>query len=97
MRPFWGRFVRHALAVGISLAIIGHLLGRAFLFAHKVYSGGAYAAENERVLWQTPLVMATFGILLTAALDLLIVFVRRPAQLPTTDSSSAESATAKAV
>ena len=70
MRPFWGRFLRHAAAVGISLAVIGHLLGRAFLFVHKVQSGGAYVAENERVLWQTPLVMATFGILLTGVLDL---------------------------
>ena len=97
MRPFWGRFVRNALAAGVSLAIIGHLLGRAFLFVQKVQSGGAYAVENERVLWQTPLVMATFGILLTAALDLLILFVRRPTQLPTTDSSPAESTSATTV
>ena len=88
MRPFWGRFLRHAVPVGISLAVIGHLLGRAFLFAHKVSSGGAYNVENERVLWQTPLVMATFGILLTAALDVLIVAVRRPAQAPATETPS---------
>jgi hypothetical protein len=97
MRPFWGRLLRHVLAVGVSLAIIGHLLGRAFLFAHKVYSGAAYNPENERVLWQTPLVMATFGILLTAALDFLIFFVRRPIQVPVTDPTSAESTTAKAL
>lgn len=92
MRPFWGRFLRHIVAVGVSLAIIGHLLGRAFLFVHKVYSGGAYNPENERVLWQTPLVMATFGILLTAVLDLLILFVRRPIQVPVTDPPSATTA-----
>ena len=85
MRPFWGRFVRHAIAVGVSLAIIGHLLGRAFLFAHRVYGGGAYNPENERVLWQTPLVMATFGILLTAVFDLLVLLLRRPGQVPATD------------
>ena len=90
MKPFWGRFVRHAVLVGISLAIIGYLLGRAFLFAHKVYAGGGYNPENERVLWQTPLVMATFGILLTAALDFLILFIRRPvnAQLPAPETPS---------
>ena len=32
--------------------------GRAFLFAHRMYGGGAYDPANERVLWQTPLVMA---------------------------------------
>ena len=90
MRPQWGRLLRHVLMTGIALAVIGHLLGRAFLFAHRVYSGGAYNPENERVLWQTPLVMATFGILLTAALDFLILFVRRPvnAQLPATETPS---------
>jgi hypothetical protein len=97
MRPFWGRFLRHAVAVGVSLAIIGHLLGRAFLFVHKVYSGTAYNSENERVLWQTPLVMAVFGILLTAALDFLILFIRRPVHGPVSDRPPAESTTAKAL
>ena len=90
MRPQWGRLLRHVLVTGIALAVIGHLLGRAFLFAHRVYGGGAHNPENERVLWQTPLVMATFGILLTAGLDLLFMFVRRPApaQVPVTDTPS---------
>ena len=88
MRPFWGHFLRHAVAVGISLAIIGYLLGRGFLFAHKVYGGAASGPENDRVLWQTPLVMATMGVLLTAVLDFLIVFIRRPVQLPATETPS---------
>jgi hypothetical protein len=79
MRPFWARFVRHAAFVGVSLAVIGYLLGKAFLMAHRVYSGGAYNPENERVLWQTPLVMAAMGIVLTAALELLTGMFRRPA------------------
>ena len=90
MRPHWGRLLRHVVVVGIALAIIGHLLGRAFLFAHRVYGGGAYNTENERVLWQTPLVMAVLGIVLTAGMDLLVMFVRRPvqSQVPVTDTPS---------
>jgi hypothetical protein len=79
MQPFWRRFARHAILVGISLAIIGYILGRGFLMAHRVFSGGAYNAENERVLWQTPLVMATLGILMTAVLDLLASAFRKRA------------------
>jgi hypothetical protein len=81
MQPFWTRVIRHAAWTGISLAVIGYLLGRAFLFAHKLYAGGAYNSENERVLWQTPLVMAGFGIALTVGLDLLFGFIRRPVQV----------------
>ena len=90
MRPQWGKLVRHVIYVGISLAIIGHLLGRAFLFTHKVYSGGAYNADNESVLWRTPLVMASLGITMTAGFDLLVMFLRRPVQtqIPITDSPS---------
>jgi uncharacterized membrane protein YhhN len=79
MQSFWGRFVRHALTVGIVLAILGYLLGRAFLIAHRMYSGGAYNPENERVLWQTPIVMAGIGIAMTFGLDLLIQLIRKPA------------------
>lgn len=88
MKPLWGRLLRHAVIAGITLAIVGHVLGRAFLFAHKMYSGGAYNPENERVLWQTPLVMAAIGIVLTAGMDLLIAFVRRPVRVPVTDTPS---------
>jgi hypothetical protein len=87
MRPSWGRVGRHVAIVGISLAIVGYLLGRAFLFAHRVYGGGAYNPENERVLWQTPLVMAGLGIALTGSIDLFMLFLRRPVQLPVTDSA----------
>ena len=79
MRSFWGRFVRHALGVGIVLAIIGYVFGKAFLIAHRMYSGGAYNPDNERVLWQTPIVMAGFGIAMTFGLDLLFQLIRRPA------------------
>jgi hypothetical protein len=87
MRPSWGRVGQHVAIVGISLAIVGYLLGRAFLFAHRVYGGGAYDPENERVLWQTPMVMAGVGIGLTGAIDLLMLFLRRPVQLPVADSA----------
>lgn len=83
MRPFWNRFIRHALLVGIALAVIGYLLGKAFLVAHQMYSGGAYNPENERVLWQTPLTMATLGILMTAGIDLLTGMFRKPALVST--------------
>jgi hypothetical protein len=82
MRPLWGRLVRHAAISGISLAVIGYLLARGFLFAHRLYGGSAYNPENERVLWQTPAVMAGLGMAMTAALDLLFAFVRRPVPMP---------------
>lgn len=71
---------------GVALAIIGHLLGRGFLHAHRLYGGGAYNSENERVLWQTPLVMAAIGIMLTAAMDLLAHLARRPTKVTATDT-----------
>src|SRR3954467_4123016 len=82
MHSFWSRFVRHSLVVGISLAAFGVVLGKGFLMAHRVYAGGGYDAENERVLWQTPLVMAGFGIGLTAFLDLAIGAIRKPVPVP---------------
>jgi hypothetical protein len=89
MQPFWRRFARHAIFVGISLVIIGYILGRGFLMAHRIYSGGAYNAENERVLWQTPLVMATLGIIMTAVLDLLASAFRKraPVNVAATETS----------
>jgi hypothetical protein len=87
MRPFSARVARHAAWTGISLAIIGYLLARAFLFAHQLYGGNAYNPENERVLWQTPLVMAGFGIALTVGMDLLFGFLRRPIQVPAQPST----------
>lgn len=75
MSQFWKKTTRHLVIVGISLAIVGHLLGRAFLLAHETFAGGAYNPENERVLWQTPLVMALLGMGMTLITDL--VFGRR--------------------
>jgi hypothetical protein len=88
MRPIWGRILRHVAVTGIALAIVGHLLGRAFLVAQRVFGGGAADPENERVLWQTPLVMAGLGIALTIGMDLLVFFVRRPVQVSVTDTPS---------
>jgi hypothetical protein len=82
MRPLWGRLVRHAAVSGVSLAVIGYVLGRAFLFVQRLYGGGAYNEENGQVLWQTPLVMAGLGIALTAGMDLLMAFIRRPMPVP---------------
>jgi hypothetical protein len=90
MRPFWNRLLKHAVIVGIALAIIGYILGRGFLMAHRVYSGGAYNAENERVLWQTPLVMATLGIMMTVGLDFLTAAFRKRAPVNTAASDPIE-------
>jgi hypothetical protein len=84
MRPFWKQFVRNAVIVGVSLAVVGYVLGRAFLIAHRINSGGLYVPENERVLWQTPVVMAAFGIGLTSVLSLLGAMVRRPVPVAVT-------------
>ena len=78
MTPFWKKTTRHMAVVGVSLAIVGHLLGRAFLFAHEAYAGGAYNPENERVLWQTPLVMAVIGIAMTVGMDFIFGRRQRP-------------------
>jgi hypothetical protein len=79
MRPQWGQLLRRTAIVGVSLAVIGYLLGRGFLLAHRIYGGEAYNADNERVLWQTPLMMALLGMTLTAGLELLLGVCRRPA------------------
>ena len=88
MRPTWGRLLRHVALTGISLAVIGYLLGRAFLFAQRVYGGGAVDPANDRVLWQTPVAMAGLGMGLTAGVDLLMMFLRRPLPVPATDTPS---------
>ena len=91
MRPNWNRIVRHTVLVGVSLGVFGYFLGKAFLVAHRMYSGGAYNPDNERVLWQTPVVMATLGIVMTVGVDLLTGMFRRPvpvgATLPPSDPS----------
>ena len=86
MKPLWPRLLRHALMTGVALAIIGHLLARGFLHSHRLYGGGAYNPENERVLWQTPLVMAAIGIMLTAGMDVLVHLARRPTKMTPTDT-----------
>jgi len=82
MRPLRGRLICHVAVSGISLALIGYLLARAFLFVHRVYGGGAYNPENEQVLWRTPATLAGLGMALTAGTDLLLALVRRPTPLP---------------
>ena len=80
MRPYWMKLVRQCLITGVSLAVIGYLLGRGFLIAYRMNGGGAEIQENERVLWQTPLVMAVLGVSMTAVLSLLGVMIRRPSR-----------------
>jgi H+/Cl- antiporter ClcA len=82
MRSFLVQWLRHAAVTGIALALIGYVLAQAFLYSHRIYSGGAYNADNERVLWQTPVVMATIGIVICGGLELLLSAVRRPAPVP---------------
>ena len=78
MRPMWGRLIRRTVMVGIALGVIGYILGQAFLLTHRMYSGGAYDPENERVLWQTPLVMALIGMGLSGGLEYVIGVCRKP-------------------
>jgi hypothetical protein len=89
MRPNWGRVARNAACSGISLAIIGYLLGRTFLMAHRSFGGGAEVPDSNRVLWQTPLVMAGLGVALTVGLDVMMQLVRRPVPVPVTDTPPA--------
>ena len=79
MRPDWGRLIRHSAVAGIFLGVLGYALAHGFLMMYRIQSEGAYNAQNERVLWQTPLVMAGFGILLTGGLGLLLGSFRKPA------------------
>ncbi|HVK13134.1 MAG TPA: hypothetical protein VM597_30555 [Gemmataceae bacterium] len=79
MRPQWGRLIRRTTFVGVSLAVIGYALAQGFLLVQRMYGGGAYLEENERVLWQTPLVMALLGMALCGALELAIGVCRKPA------------------
>ena len=81
MSPHWKKFIRHAVIVGGLLAVIGYMLGQGFLLAERVYSGGAFVEENERVLWQTPLVMATLGVLMTGSIDLISALLHKPARV----------------
>jgi hypothetical protein len=92
MRPFWGRFMRHATGVGLVLAVTGYLLAQGFLMTNRMYSGGAYNADNERVLWQTPVVMAAFGILLCGGIELLTEMFRRPAAVKVSNPPSSDPA-----
>ena len=86
MNPFWKKTMIHMAMVGLSLAVVGHLLGRAFLMAHQMYSGGAYNPENERVLWQTPLVMSSLGVVMSGGLD--FIFGRRKSVTVNVDNQS---------
>ena len=88
MRPFWGRFLRHAAGVGIALAVIGYVLAQGFLMAYQAQGGGAHNEGNDRVLWQTPVVMAAFGILMCGGFDLLAELFRKPAPVPVKSPSS---------
>ena len=89
MKPFWSRLLRRSIAVGITLAILGYFLGQGTLMAHRMYSDGAYNPENERVLWQTPLVMAGLGLLLTGGMEGLVELFRKPATVKAATSPSA--------
>lgn len=91
MNPLWTKWLRRTLGVGLVLAILGFVLGKAFLMAHRIYAGDAYNVENERVLWQTPLVMAGLGMLLSGGMEALVLLLRRPVpvQVPPSSGSAA--------
>lgn len=88
MRPLWGRLIRRTAVVGVTLAVIGYVLARAFLLIHRMYSGGAYNPDNERVLWQTPLVMALVGMALSGGTEYLLGMCRNPAPVKAPSDSS---------
>jgi hypothetical protein len=80
MSPFWGRTVRRSLFVSGSLAVVGYLLGQAFLFAYRIQGGGTPSPENERVLWQTPVTMGVLGLILTVGTEAVAEMFRKPAK-----------------
>jgi high-affinity Fe2+/Pb2+ permease len=79
--PLPKRLLRHAFIVGVVLAVLGYGLGQAFLFAHRFYAGDSYNVENERVLWQTPLLMAAIGVLISMGMDVFANAFRKPAPI----------------
>jgi hypothetical protein len=80
MSPFWARLIRRSVISASVLAVVGYLLGRAFLYAYRIQSGGSYNPENERVLWQSPLTMAALGFILTAITECIAEPFRKPAK-----------------
>lgn len=83
MNPHWKRVLTRTIVVGVILAVIGYLFGQAFLMMERMYAGDGYNVENERVLWQTPLVMACLGMVLTGGVDTLLLVFRKPASVST--------------
>lgn len=79
MPLMWGRLIRRTVAVGVCLGVMGYLLAQVFLVMYRTQSGPGYNPENERVLWQTPLVMSLLGMAFTGGTELLIGLCRKPA------------------
>jgi hypothetical protein len=85
----WRKITRQTLFSGVALAGIGYGFGLAVIEIHRAFSDGAYNPENERVLWQTPLVMATLGVFLTGGLGILLGSARKPLPQMSSPSESA--------
>jgi hypothetical protein len=77
------RLLRRSLIVIFTLGTIGFLFGKVFLMFVSMYASNGADPGNQRVLWQTPLVMAGFGLILTFALEAVAFALRkRPSPVP---------------
>ena len=83
MNPLWTKWLRRTLFVGGALACVGYGFAKAFLWAHHTYAGDSYNVENERVLWQTPLIMAGLGMVFSGGIEAMVMLYRKPLPVST--------------
>jgi hypothetical protein len=75
--------IRRSLLVVLILGTMGYLFGQVFLMFLSYYSANGGDPANQRVLWQTPLVMAGFGLVLTFIMEAIGYALRkRPKPAP---------------
>ena len=81
MSQYRKRLLRRTLIVALSLGIMGYLFAQTFLLFASFYAQGANDPANQRMLWQTPLTMAGFGLMLTFIME-AIAYALRKKQVP---------------
>lgn len=77
MSDFRKRLLRRSLLVVAVLGAMGYAFGQVFLMFTGFYSPTGDNPANQRVLWQTPLVMAGFGLVLTMVMEALAYAFRK--------------------
>lgn len=77
MSDFRKRLLRRSLLVVAVLGAMGYCFGQVFLMFASFYSPNGTDPANQRVLWQTPLVMAGFGLVLTLTMEGIAYALRR--------------------